>query len=78
MRRDSQDVDPPRTELKDEEHVDPAQQHRIYREEVTCQQHAAAGDWTTYAAHYSRRANTSTASREQPQTAPHLKQTQTV
>jgi hypothetical protein len=41
-------------------------------------QHAAAGDWTTYAAHYSRRANTSTASREQPQTAPHLKQTPTV
>ncbi len=29
-------------------------------------QHAAAGDWTTYAADYSRRANTSTTSREQP------------
>jgi hypothetical protein len=29
-------------------------------------QHAAAGDWTTYAADYSRRANTSTTNREQP------------
>lgn len=37
-------------------------------------QHAPGDDWTTYAAHYSRRANTSTASREQPQTAPHLRQ----